>query len=41
MEEEEVKKELLIKALVVGEESGFDKDFDPKKLLEKHHGKLK
>lgn len=41
MQEEEIKKKLLIEALIAGEESGFDKNFGPKKFLEELHSKLK
>lgn len=41
LEEEEVKKKSLIKALVVGEKSGLVKNFDPKAHLKKLHSKLK
>ena len=41
LQEEESKKKILNKALVVGEKSGFDKNFDPKTHLKKLHSKLK
>jgi antitoxin ParD1/3/4 len=41
LEEEESKKKLLIKALTIGEKSGFEKNFDPKTHLKKLHSKLK
>ena len=41
LEEEEVKKKSLIKALVVGQKSGLVKNFDPKAHLKKLHSKLK
>ncbi len=39
LEDEEVKKRELIKALEVGEESGFVDDFDPKENLADLHRK--
>jgi len=37
LEQEEKKEKELIKALVVGEQSGFVDDFDPKENLKKLH----
>jgi len=37
LEEQEEKKNILTKALIEGEESGFVKDFDPEVLLEELH----
>lgn len=37
LEEEEEKKNILLKALREGEESGFDEDFNPNLLLEEIH----
>ena len=37
----EAKKKILIKAIIAGEKSGFIKNFDPKKHLEKLHCNLK
>lgn len=39
LEREERKEKELIKALVVGEESGFVEDFDPKEKLKELHRK--
>lgn len=41
LEEQEEKKELLIKALKEGEESGLIEDFDPEMLLKELHAKHK
>jgi len=39
LEENETREELLNKALIKGEQSGFVQDFDPEVLLEKLHKK--
>ncbi len=39
LEEQEQKKNILTKALIEGEESGFIEDFDPQLLLEELHSK--
>jgi len=39
LEEEEEKKNILLKALIEGEESGIAEDFDPQVLLEELHTK--
>jgi len=41
LEVEESKKKQLAKALVLGEKSGFEKNFDPKAHLKKLRNKLK
>lgn len=35
LQDQELKKESLINAILVGEKSGFDKNFDPHALLKK------
>ena len=40
LEAEEIKRKDLNKALLQGEKSGFEKDFDPKVHLKKLHGKF-
>jgi antitoxin ParD1/3/4 len=40
LQAEEQKRDDLRKALFQGEESGFEKNFDPKAHLKKLHGKL-
>ncbi|MFY0688227.1 MAG: type II toxin-antitoxin system ParD family antitoxin [Cyclobacteriaceae bacterium] len=37
LEEQEVEKNILLKAMIDGEESGFVEDFDPKILLKELH----
>ena len=41
LEEQEKKQNALIKTLVDGEDSGFEKDFDPENLLKELHAKHK
>ena len=40
LEAEEIKRKYLNKALVQGEKSGFEKNFDPKAHLKKLHSKF-